>query len=101
MMFRRLTWTNFVHNILVICLFRSLSVNLTSHFPNFADFRQLRIAKARTKYYEILPAHTKTPRDITHEIASLYYEFKHHFSTLQNKIPITFEQGCTLLVKTK
>ena len=41
MMFHRLMWTNFVYYILDICLYLSLYVNLTSHFSNFADFRQL------------------------------------------------------------
>ena len=41
MMFHRLMWTNFVYYILDIRLYLSLSVNLTSHFSNFADLRQL------------------------------------------------------------
>ena len=95
MMFHRLMWTNFVYYILEIRLYLSLSVNLTSHFSNFADFRQLQIPNARTKYYEIVFAHTQTPHDKTHKIANQYFEFRYHFLTLQKKIPITFEQGCT------
>ena len=41
----------------------SLSLNLSSHFSNFADFRQLQIPNAHTKYYEILAAHSKTPHN--------------------------------------
>ena len=96
MMFQRLMWTNFVYYILVIRIFLSLSVNLTSHFSNFADFRQLQIPNAQKKYCEILPAHTKTLRYTTHKITNRYFEFKYHFLTLQKKIPITFEQGCTM-----
>ena len=50
----------------------SLSIILTPHFSNCADFRQLRIVKARTKYYEILPAHTETLHDATHKIVNGY-----------------------------
>ena len=46
------------------------------------------------KYYEILPTHTETPRNITRKIANLYIEFNRHFLTLQKKNPITFEQEC-------
>ena len=95
MMFHRLMWTNFVYYILAIRLVLSLSVKLPSHFSNFVDFRQLQIPNAQTKYYEILPAHTKTPRNTSHRIANRYFEFKYHFLTLQIKIPITFEQGCS------
>ena len=98
MMFHRLMWTNFVYYILDIRLYLSLSVNLTLHFSNFADFRQLQIPNARTKYYEILPAHTKTPHNTSHKIANRYFEFKYHFSTLQKKNRITFEQGCTCYI---
>ena len=93
MMFHRLMWTHFVYYILAIRLFLSLSLNLTSHFSNFADFRQLQISNAWTKYYEILPAHTKTPHDTTHKIASLYFEFKYHFSTLQRKFRLLLNKG--------
>ena len=94
MMFHRLTRTNFVHYNLVIRFNLSLSVNQTSHFSNFADFRQLQIPNARTKYYEILPTHTETPHNTNHKIANRYFEFRYHFVTLHQKIPITFEQGC-------
>ena len=93
MMFHRLTRTNFVYYNLVIRFNLSLSVNQTSHFSNFADFRQLQIPNARMKYYEILPTHTETPHNTNHKIANRYFEFKYHFATLQ-KNPITFEQGC-------
>ena len=73
---------------------RCLSVNLiTSHFSNFADYRQLQIPNARTKYYEILPAHTKTTHDTTNKIVSLYFEFKYHYSTLQNKFRLLLNKG--------
>ena len=85
MMFRRLMWTNFVYYILDIRLYLSLSVNLTSHISNFADFRQLQIPNVRTKYYEIFPAHTKKTHNKTHRIANRYFEFKYHFLTLKKK----------------
>ena len=93
MMFHRLMWTNFVYHILDIRLYLSLYVNLTSHFSNFAEFRELQKPNTRTKYYEILPAHTKTSHDTSHKIANRYFKFNYHFLTLQ-KNPITFEQGC-------
>ena len=86
----------FVYHILAIRLYHNLSVNLTSHFLYFADFRQQQIPNAGTKCYEILPAHTKTPHYTTHKIANRYFESEYHFSTLQ-KNPITFEQGCICL----
>ena len=79
MMFYRLMWTHFVYYILVIRLFLSSSMNLTSHFSNFADFRQLQISNAWTKYYEISSDHTKTHHDTNHKIASLYFEFNTTF----------------------
>ena len=63
----------------------SLSVNLTSHFSNFGYFRRLQIPNAQTKYYEIVPAHTKTPRNTTRKIANRYFEIKYHFLTLRKK----------------
>ena len=68
-------------------------MNYTSHFSNFADFRQLQISNARAKYYEILPAHTKTSHNTTHKVASLYFEFKYHFSTLQKKLRLLLNKG--------
>ena len=52
-------WTKFVYCILAIRLFLSLSVNSTSHFSNFVDFRQLQIPNARniTKLYLLIPKH--------------------------------------------
>ena len=82
MMFHRLVWTNFVYYILAIRLNLSLSVNLTSHFSNFADFRQLPIPNAQTKCHEILLVHTKTHHYTAHKIANWYFEFEYHFSTL-------------------
>ena len=73
-----------------ICLLHSgysfylnLSVNLTSQFSNFAEFRQLQIPNGQTKYYEILPAHYKIPHNTTRKIANWYFEFKYQFLTLQ------------------
>ena len=83
----------FVYYILAIRLFLSLSVDLTSHFSNFVAFRQLQILNARTKYYEILPAHTKTPHNTTHKITNRYFEFKYHFSTLQKKFRLLLNKG--------
>ena len=97
MMFCRLMWTNFVYYILAIRLVLSLSVNLTSHFSNFIDFRQLQIPNAQTKYYEILPAHTKTPRYTSHRIANRYVEFKYHFLTLQKKFRLLLNKGVLLV----
>ena len=68
-------------------------MNLASHFSNFTDFRHLQIPNAWTKYYEILPAHTKTPHNTTHKIARLYFEFKYHFSTLQKKFRLLLNKG--------
>ena len=68
-------------------------MNLASHFSNFTDFRHLQIPNAWTKYYEILPAHTKTPHNTPHKIARLYFEFKYHFSTLQNKFRLLLNKG--------
>ena len=93
MMFHRLIRTNIVYCILAIHLFLSLPVNLTSHFSNFADFRQLQIPNARTKYYAILPVPTKTPHNTTHKITSLYFDFKYHFLTLQKKILLLLNKG--------
>ena len=96
-MVHRLVWKKFVYYILAIRLFLSLSADLTSHFSNFADFRQLQILNARTKYYEILPAHTKTPHDTTHKITNRYFEFKYHFSTLQKKFRLLLNKGVHLV----
>ena len=54
----------------------SLSANLTSPFSNFADFRQLQITNAQTKYYDILAAHNKTPHNTTRKIPNRYIELK-------------------------
>ena len=83
----------FVYYTLDIRFCLSLSVNLTAHIWNFADFRQLQIPKAQTKWYEILFAHTRTPPNKTCKNANRYFELKYHFSTLQNN-PFTYEQGC-------
>ena len=73
----------------------SLSVNWTSNFSKFADFRQLYIPNAPTKCYETLHAHTKTPR-----ISKLHIDIKNLNATFRlcQKIPIAFEQGCTVTV---
>ena len=84
---------NFVDYILAIRLFLSLYVNLTSHFSNFVGFRQLQIPNARTEYYEISPAYSRTPHNTTHKIASLYLEFKYHFLTLQKKFRLLLNKG--------
>ena len=73
----------------------SLSVNLTLHFFYFADFIKLHIPNAQTKFYEILPAHTKLHHDTIHKIANRYFELKYHFSTFfKQQISNVFEQGC-------
>ena len=74
-----------IYYILAIRLYLSLSVNLISHFSNFADLKQIQMRNAETNYYEILPAHTKTPHITTHEIANRYFESGYHFFTLQKK----------------
>ena len=93
MIFHRLMWTNFVYCILAIHLFLSSPVNLTSHFSNFAYFRKLQIPNAHTKYYEIIPAPTKTPHNTTHKIASLYFEFEYLFLILQKKFRLLWNKG--------
>ena len=95
MMFHRLMWTNFFYYTLHIRFCISLSVNETSLFSNFADFRQLQISNAQTKYYEHLPAYTETHHNATRKITNWYFELKYHFLALQKKFAITFEQGCT------
>ena len=89
-MLHRLMWTKSFYYILAIRLFLSLPVDLTSHFSNF---RQLQIPNARTKYYEILLARTKTPHNTTHKITNRYCEFKYHFSTLQKKFRLLLNKG--------
>ena len=93
MMFQRLMWTNFFYYILAIRFYFSLSLNLTSHFSNFAEFILLQIPNAHAKYYEILPARSKILHNTTCKIANLCFELTYYFLTLQ-KNPITFEQGC-------
>ena len=82
----RLMWINFLYYSLDIRFYLSSFVNSTSHFSNFADFRQLQTPNAQTKYYEILPGHTKIAPDTTRIIANRYFELKYHFLTLQKKI---------------
>ena len=93
-MFHRLMWTNYFYYILDIRFYFSLSVNTTSHFSSLSAFKQLQIPHAQTKYYEILPAHSKTPHDTTRKILNRYFELKYHISTLKKNL-ITFEQRCT------
>ena len=93
MMFHRLMWTNFVYYILDIRLYLSLSVNLTSNFSNFADFRHPQIPNTGTKYYEILLADTKTPHNTTHKIANRYIEFEYLFLTLRKKFRLLLNKG--------
>ena len=73
-MFHRLTWTNIFYYIRAIRLYLgfclSLSVILTPHFSNFAEFRQLLLPNVQTKYYEILSAHIKTHHNTTDKIAN-------------------------------
>ena len=71
-------------------------LNITIFF-NFAYLTQLQTPNTQAKYYEILPAHIETTHDTTHKIANQYFEFEYHFLTLQRKIPIYFEQGCTVI----
>ena len=68
----------------------------TPDFSNIADFRQLQIPNAHTKYYEISTVNTETPQNTARKIANWYIELEYHPSTLQ-KNPITFEQGCISL----
>ena len=93
MMFHRLMWTNIFYYTLDIRFCISLSVNQTSHFSNFADFRQLQIPNAQTKYYEHLPAYTKTPQNATRKIANWYFEFKCHFLALQTNFRLLLNKG--------
>ena len=85
MMFHRLMWTHFVYHTLDIRFYLSPSVNQTSHFSNFADFRQLQIKNAQTKNYEMLPVYTKLPHNAPRKIWNRYNELKYHFLTLQKK----------------
>ena len=84
-LFHRLMWANFFYYILDIRFYFSLSVKSTSHFSTLSDFRQLQIPHAQTKYYEILPAHSKTPHDTTRKIVNRCFELKYHISTLKKK----------------
>ena len=92
MMFHRFMWTNFLYYTLDIHFYLSLFFNLTSHFSNFADFRQLQTPNTEKKCYEILPARITTPHNPTRKITNRYFELKYHFLTPQ-KSPITVEQG--------
>ena len=76
-----------------IRFYLSPSVNETSHFSNFAEFRQLQIPNAKPKYYEILPAHTKTPRNTTRKIVYRYCELKYHFLTMPKTIRLLLNKG--------
>ena len=44
-------------------------VILAPDFSNYADFRQLQISSAQTKYKEILTINTETPDNTTRKIA--------------------------------
>ena len=92
-MFHRLMWTNFVYYILDIRLYLSLSVNLTSHFSNFADLDNCRYQTHQRnimKFYLIILKHliiqlTKLQLDILN--------FKYHFSTLQKQFRLLLNKG--------
>ena len=73
------------------------AVILTSFFFNFADFGQLHISNAQSKYYEILTTNTKILRNTTRKSANWYMEFKYHLLTLHKKIPIIFNKGVSEL----
>ena len=78
---------------LIASLVSISGVILTPHFPNFADFRQLQISYAQTKYYEILTATMPIPRNTTRKIASWYIEFEYHLSTLQKHFRLLLKKG--------
>ena len=58
---------------------------LTLELGNFADFTQLQIPNAQTKYYEILTTITETPHNTIRKITNWCIAFKYHLLTLQNK----------------
>ena len=95
-MFHRLMGTNFVYDILAICLYLSLSVKF-----NIASFQIYWLKRTTdTKHTNEMLWNFTCSNQITHDknrkIANQYFEFEYHFSTLP-KILITFEQGCTVI----
>ena len=98
-MFHRLKWTTFFYYILSIRLYYVFLSQLISHFDtaffNFAGFRKLQIANGDTKYYETVPAQSKTPRDTTCKISNRYIAFKYRFS-LEEKIRLFWIRVYTL-----
>ena len=88
MMFHRRMWTDFFYSTLDIRFYLSLSLNLTSNFANFADFRQLQIPNAQTRYHEILPPDSKSQHN-----TARYFELKCHFLTLQKLFRLPLNKG--------
>ena len=89
MKFHRLTWTHFFNYILAIRFFLSQLISQLNIAFLEPCFRQLQIPNAKSTCYEILPAHTKTPRNTTHKIDALNLNatFRHckKFRLLLNK----------------
>ena len=76
-MFHLLMWTNLFYYTLDIRFDLSLFVNLTSHFSNFANFRQLQIPNAQTKYYDIYLLIPNTQYNSQIDILNLNTTFWH------------------------
>ena len=85
----------FLNYILAIRLqheFLYFSAILTPHFLTLLILGIYRYKRTK-KYYEMLLVYTETPHNTARKIANQYVEVRYHHSTLQKKIPITFEQG--------
>ena len=86
-MFYRLIWTKLFYYILASRFYLSLSVILTPHLLNVAEFRQLQKPNAQTKYFEILSAHPETPCNTTQKLQI-------DILNLDATFLITFEREC-------
>ena len=63
--------------------FSQLTCEFSIAFFELSWFQTTTDTKRTSEILRNLLAHTKTPHNTTHKIASLYFEFKYHFSTLQ------------------
>ena len=68
---------------------------LAMHFLNLTTFECSHRRDAITYTHDILHNKCKRPRHATQKNSNLCIKNKYHLLTLQKKIPITFEQGCT------
>ena len=67
---------------------------LAALFSNLTKFECLHRRDAITYTHDIFHNECKRPHHATWKILNLYIEKKYHHLTLENEIPITFEQGC-------